>query len=225
MNSLKEYLQRSPVHARFLPFALFLAPLFIQDQLGEPLRYWIYLFRTLIGAWCLWEMRSLVPEMRWNISWEAIVAGIFVLAIWVGLDPYYPPNNLLFKQGNPWNPFKQFEGNAAMAWFFFMVRTLGSTIVVPPLEEVFWRSFLYRYLVKTNFEEMPFNRMHWLSFVVTSSLFGLEHFQWLAGILCGMVYQFLVIRKNRLGDAIVAHAITNFLLSIWVVWKGAWSFW
>jgi CAAX prenyl protease-like protein len=105
------------------------------------------------------------------------------------------------------------------------VRTLGSTLVVPPLEEVFWRSFLYRFLVKTNFQEMPFNRMHWLSFVVTSTLFGLEHFQWLAGILCGMVYQFLVIRKNRLGDAIVAHAITNFLLSIWVLWKGAWSFW
>ena len=109
--------------------------------------------------------------------------------------------------------------------FFFSVRTLGSTLVVPQLEEVFWRSFFYRYLIRNKFEELPLNKLHWLSLIVTSTLFGLEHFQWLAGILCGLLYQFLVIRKNRLGDAIFAHAVTNFLLSLWVVWKGAWSFW
>jgi CAAX prenyl protease-like protein len=61
--------------------------------------------------------------------------------------------------------------------------------------------------------------------LVTAAVFGLSHYQWLAGILCGMAYQGLVLRKNRLGDAMTAHAITNFLLSIWVVWRGAWQFW
>jgi CAAX prenyl protease-like protein len=225
MNPLKEYLRRSPVHARFLPFALFIAPLLIQDQLGESMRYWIYLFRTIIGAWCVWEMRTLVPEMRWKFSWEGLVAGVLALAIWVGLDPYYPPNNIIFKQGAPWNPFKEFGGEPVLAWFFFLVRTVGTTVVVPPLEEVFYRSFLYRYLVKTNFEEMPFNRIHWLSFFVTSLFFGLQHFQWLAGILVGVLFQLLVIRKNRLGDSMFAHAVTNFLLSFWVLRKSAWSFW
>ncbi len=52
------------------------------------------------------------------------------------------------------------------------------------------------------------------------------HPQWLAGILCGLTYQGLVIRKGRLGDAMTAHAITNFLLGVYVVWKGgaAWKF-
>jgi CAAX prenyl protease-like protein len=62
-------------------------------------------------------------------------------------------------------------------------------------------------------------------FLVTALAFGFSHNEWLAGIVCAMVYQGLVIRKNRLGDAMTAHAITNFLLGVWVVWKGAWNFW
>jgi CAAX prenyl protease-like protein len=64
-----------------------------------------------------------------------------------------------------------------------------------------------------------------MAFVVTSLVFGLEHNEWLAGLFCGFAYQGLVLWKNRIGDAIAAHAITNFLLGGWVVWKGAWHFW
>ena len=227
MNSLRQHLSKSPVHARVLPFVLFVLPLLIQDNFGEDLRYWIYFARTLLGAWCVWEMRSLVPEMRWAFSWEGAVVGVLVLVIWVGLDPFYPPNHLIFSQSTPWNPFQHFGDGSALGWFFFLVRTIGTAVVVPPLEEVFWRSFLYRYLVRTKFEEMPLNRMHGLSFVVTSLLFGFEHYQWLAGILCAMAYQFLVIKKGRLGDAMFAHGITNFLLGLYIYWKGgsAWNFW
>ena len=69
-------------------------------------------------------------------------------------------------------------------------------------------------------------------FLITSIVFGITHQHWLAGIICGMIYQFLVIRTNRVGDAITAHATTNFLLGIWVVTKGfgyaeesQWDFW
>ena len=225
MNPVRRYLAISPIHARLLPFLLFVAPLFFQDSCGEELRYWIYLGRTLLGAWCVWEMRTLVPEMRWNFSWEGAVAGVLVLVIWIGLDPYYPKLSFLFKQGTPWNPFQQFGSHSPEAWFFFWVRTIGTAVVVPPLEEVFFRSFLYRYFVKLNFLEMPLGRFHGLSFFVTSALFGFEHFQWLAGFLCGVIFQFLVVRKGRLGDAMFAHGVTNFLLSLWIYWKGDWAFW
>ena len=225
MNTPRKHLCASPAQARVLPFVLFVAPLFVQDWLGDAARHWVYLGRTLIGAWCIWEMRSLVPEMRWKISWEAVVAGVLALVIWVGLDPFYPSNHLLFKASSPWNPFNDFGKGSAFAWFFFSVRTLGSSLVVPPLEEVFWRSFLYRYFISADFEKVALNRLHWGSIIVTSLLFGLEHYQWLAGILVGLLFQFLVLRKGRLGDAIVAHAITNFLLSLWVYWRGDWAFW
>ena len=225
MNFLRKWLAKSPVQARFLPFAIFFAPLLFQDWFGHAGSFWIYLLRTLAGAWCVWEMRSLVPEMRWNFSWEGLAVGVLVLVLWVALDPFYPPNHIIFKPGPAWNPFEVFGQDAALAWFFVAVRTIGTSVVVPPLEEVFYRSLIYRFLIKDDFEKVPLHTFHWGSFIVTSVLFGLEHYQWLAGILCGLCYQYLVIKKGRLGDAMFAHGVTNFLLSVWVVWKGAWGFW
>jgi CAAX prenyl protease-like protein len=124
-----------------------------------------------------------------------------------------------------WNPGLHFGPGSTLAGFFILVRILGSGLVVPPLEEVFFRSFLYRYLAKPDFQSIPLGQFFWLPFFGTSILFGLEHREWLAGILCGFAYQGLVCRKKRLGDAISAHAITNFLLGLWVVWKQAWHFW
>jgi uncharacterized protein len=227
MNLLREKLSASPIHARFLPFFIFCA-LTSGSLLGGDSKFWFYVLKVFVGAWIVWEMRALVPEMRWAFSWEAIVVGVAVFVIWVGLDPYYPRNTLFFEdtEDSIWNPFARFGDGSAMAWTLIVIRIIGMTLVVPPLEEVFYRSFLYRYGVRTDFENMPLNRFHPTSFVVVSLLFGLVHFQWLAGILCGMAYQALVLRKNRLGDAMLAHAITNCLLGIWVVWKGgsAWKF-
>ena len=104
-------------------------------------------------------------------------------------------------------------------------RILGSTFIVPPLEEVFYRSFLYRYIANQNFLSVPLDKFLPLPFFATALVFGFSHNEWLAGILCGAAFQWLVLRKNRLGDAMTAHAITNFLLGAWVVWKHAWNFW
>jgi hypothetical protein len=64
-----------------------------------------------------------------------------------------------------------------------------------------------------------------MAFVVTAVVFGFSHYEWLAGILCAFAYQGLAIHKKRLGDAMFAHGITNFLLGVWIVWKGDWHFW
>ncbi len=179
-------------------------------------------------------MRPFVSEMRWALSGEAVVVGVLVFVMWVGIDGWYPHVHELSvllgfsKPGEPgppvWNPHVQFGTDSPTAWFFIVMRIAGMTLVVPPLEEVFYRSFVYRYCVRTDFQAMPFSQFHATSFIMTSILFGSTHFQWLSGILCGFAFQWLTIRKNRLGDAMTAHAITNFLLGLYVVWKGAWQF-
>ena len=222
--------------ARVAPFVIFLALTFCQREFGAASAYWFYFAKTLVAVWLIWEMWSLVSEMRWAISWEATVVGVAVFVIWVGLDPFYPKLSevtgklglakLFGTTSQPvWNPQTQFGQNSALAWLMIVTRILGSTLVVPPLEEVFYRSFLYRYFAKPDFLSIPLNRFLPWPFLATAIVFGFSHFQWLAGILCGMTYQWLVLHKNRLGDATTAHAITNFLLGIWVVWQGAWQFW
>ncbi len=222
MSWLRRKLETSPIHARVAPYVIIVALTFVQDSFEGSGRYWLYLVKMLVGLWCIKEARDLVPEMRWAFSWEAVAVGVLVFAIWVGLDPFYPK---LSEAGKPWNPVNHFGTGSALSIFFIVVRTVGSAVVVPPIEEAFYRSFLYRYLVLLDFRAMPLQRVHWLSLFVTSLLFGFAHYQWLAGVLCGLAFQGLVIRRNRLGDAMTAHAITNFLLGIWVPCRDAWQFW
>jgi CAAX prenyl protease-like protein len=219
MEFLQKKFAASPIYARVAPFVIFLGLTFCQKV--DP--YWMYLAKTVVGGWLVWEMRPFVSEMRWAISWEAIAVGILICVMWVGIDNYYPK---FADAPRIWNPNTRYGEHSGLAWMFVVVHLLGSTFIVPPLEEVFYRSFLYRYFVKLDFQAMPLNRFHPLSFVVTALIFGVgEHYQWLAGILCGMAFQWLVLRKNRLGDAMTAHAITNFLLGVWVIWRGDWKFW
>ncbi len=222
MQALKNKFAASPLLARVLPFAIFLGLTFLQGQFGEASRYWVYLGKTLVGFWLLWRSRPFVAEMKWAFSWEAVVVGVAVCVMWVGLDGLYPKFG---QPGAAWNPQTQFGAGSALAWLFTGARVLGSALVVPPLEEVFYRSFVYRYLTKADFLKVPLGTFAWGPLVVTSVVFGFEHYQWLAGILCGFAYQGLVCWKKRLGDAMTAHAITNFLLGVWVVGKGAWGFW
>ena len=212
----------SPVAARITPFLIFLGLTVCQGKFGAASAYWFYFFKTLVGVWLIWEMRPFVSEMRWAFSWEAVVVGILIFAIWVGLNPFYPK---FFGKGATGNPGDVFGQGSAAARFFDAAHILGMTFVVPPLEEVFYRSFLYRYIARQNFLSVPLNHFLPLPFFATAIVFGFSHNEWLAGILCGAAFQWLVIRKSRLGDAMTAHAITNFLLGVWVVWRGAWNFW
>lgn len=223
MNYLRKKFESSADYARVAPFAVYAVLGFFQGQFGPESQYWVYIAKTFLGAWMLWEVRPFVPEMRWKVSWEAIVVGITIFALWVGLDGLYPRMTEL---GTGATPFEQFGKTSAVAWFYVVVHLVGMTVIVPPVEEIFYRSYVYRMLVKTDFLSMPLGQFHLLSFLVTSTIFGLMHpDRWLAGIICGLAFQWLVVRKNRLGDAMTAHAITNCLLGLWVLWKGAWTFW
>ncbi len=242
-SSSKDW-RTQPALVRAAPFVVFVLLTACQGKFGEASRYWVYFAKTLVGAAMVWSLSPWIKELRWQWSWEAVVVGIGVFAFWVGLDGYYPSIDSLgrtllcpilkplgfekwcvtpVETPAPWNPHQQF--GPALAWGFAIARLLGSTLVVPPLEEVFYRSFLYRYIARQDFLAMALRHFAWMPFLVTSTIFGLAHYEWLPGILCGMVYQGLVIRKDRLGDAMTAHAITNFLLGCWVISRGAWHFW
>jgi CAAX prenyl protease-like protein len=212
----------NPVQARLVPFVVFCVLTYGQGKLGAASAYWFYFGKTLVGAWFIFEMRPHVSEMRWAISWEAVVVGVAIFGIWVGLDGHYPQ---IFKSGSTGNPADAFGAHSPLPVFFNVVHILGMTLVVPPLEEVFYRSFLYRYIASHNFMAVPLNRFLMLPFIVTVALFGFSHPEWLPGIICGAAFQWLVIRKNRLGDAMTAHAITNLLLGLYIVWQGKWYLW
>jgi uncharacterized protein len=212
----------SPILVRSIPFGIFVALTFLQGGLGDTSQYWIYALKTVLAAWMLWILRPYIKEMRWSFSWEAVIVGIAVFLAWVGLDGHYP---VLASREATFNPVRSYGAGSSLAILFIAIRTLGSSLVVPPLEEVFYRSFLYRFIIKSDFAKIPLGTFDLRAFLILGVVFGIGHYEWLPGILCAFAYQWLVCRKDRLGDAMTAHAITNFLLALWVIFRPAYYFW
>jgi membrane protease YdiL (CAAX protease family) len=161
----RKFLSHAPVAVRVAPFVVFVLLTSAQGRFGPSSAYWFYLAKTLAGLWMIREMRPFVSEMRWAFSGEAVAVGIAVFVVWGGISGEWTTQHSLgLKLGlahppaSPapaWNPHAQFGTGSALAWLFIVTRILGSTFIVPPLEEVFYRSFLYRYIAGKDFLAVP----------------------------------------------------------------------
>ena len=220
---MRNWFATSPVKARVLPFVVFVAITYFQDKLGLHSQYWVYGVKTVVGAWLLWAVWPFVPEMRWAATRRAFWVGIGVFVLWVGLDQYYPKMGA--GAGAIWNPFMAFGDNSKLAWGLVLMRFVGSVLIVPPLEEAFFRSFIYRYVASSDWSQVALSVWNWRAAGFSAVIFGFEHHEWLPGILCGLAYQWLTFKRGSLGEAMFAHAITNLALGIFVVSKGMWTFW
>jgi len=105
------------------------------------------------------------------------------------------------------------------------MRLLGAAVVAPVMEELFWRSFLMRYLTNRDFRSVPMGSLTRYSFLAVAVLFALEHHRIVEGVVAGLLYGLLVVRQKKLVGAILAHGITNLGLGIYVIATGRWMFW
>jgi CAAX prenyl protease-like protein len=101
---------------------------------------------------------------------------------------------------------------------------VGSVVTVPIAEELAFRGYLLRRLISADFDELA-PRFTWLSFLLSSFLFGVLHGRWLAGTAAGMLYAWAMYRRGRLADAVIAHATTNALIAADVLILGNWNYW
>jgi uncharacterized protein len=170
-----------------------------------------------------------------------VLVGLVAIAIWIALDPYYPKIrelqhsldgllNWLTGDPPPAAPVAAvFDPttitNPVGRGLFIGFRVFGAVVVVAFMEEIFWRGLLIRWLVAEDFQRVPLGVFTWTSFLVTTALFGLEHDQWLAGLICGALYNGLFYRTKSLWACVVAHAVSNAALAAWVLATGQWRFW
>ena len=197
----------------------------VQSRFGAPSLVWLYPLKALAVAAALFVLRRHYDELRPRFSPLAVVTGALAIALWVVLDPFYPGLSRLLG-GTPAAPFDPSTiTDHAQRLAFLACRVAGAVIVVPLMEELFWRGFLLRWLVKDDFKHVPVGTFTPLSFAATIVLFGVEHEQWLAGMICGALYNALLYRTKNLTDCVVAHATSNALLAAWVIARGDWKFW
>jgi CAAX prenyl protease-like protein len=212
---------------RILPFAAYMAFIVIADVLGrmgvsqEALR-WLYPVKIVLVAALLaafWRQYHELADFRLSTTQvlAALAAGVLVFVLWINLDAGW----MVVGTAPGFDP----RDAGAIDWPLVAIRFVGAAIVVPVMEELFWRSFLTRWIVSPEFESVEPSQLGLKSFAISVLLFGVEHNLWLAGIVAGAVYSLLYMRHRRLWSPILAHAVTNGLLGIWVLRTGSWSFW
>jgi exosortase E/protease (VPEID-CTERM system) len=179
----------------------------------------LYPLRFAIGGAALCFYRNRI-SLQWKVSWWTVVLGILGFAVWLALP-----------QGD-WNvstegAFSLGLGKlpswAQFLWLF--CRALAAIVVIPIAEELAFRGYLLRKLVRANFETVPLGYFTWFSFLTCSILFGVLHARWLAGCFAGMIFAAAVYRRGLLSDGILSHGITNGLLAAYVLATGRWSLW
>jgi exosortase E/protease (VPEID-CTERM system) len=164
--------------------------------------------------------RRSYSELRLRWSWEAVVIGCGVFALWMGLEPTDPDHvaGRTLRSG-----LSALSQESAAVWLCF--RVVGSVIVVPLAEELAFRGYLSRRLISADFASVPPGRLTASSFGISSLLFGALHGRWVAGTLAGMAFALAYRRRGELSDAVVAHAVANALIAASVLAGGAWSLW
>jgi CAAX prenyl protease-like protein len=93
------------------------------------------------------------------------------------------------------------------------------------MEEIFWRSFMLRYVITSDFTSVRIGTFTLTSFLICAVLFGLEHNLLLAGIMAGAVYSLLLYWTKSIFQCVLAHAVTNLALGLYVLQTGHWQFW
>ncbi len=183
--------------------------------------YMFYPIKTLVVASLLFFYRKHYTEISLRFSWLGIVAGIVVFILWIAPENLYPG----FTQigSSEFNPYTY--GTGWLAYVLIGFRLAGAVLLVPVLEELFWRSWALRWLIDDDFQTIPLGTFTWFSFGVVVVGFGFEHHRWLAGLLAGVAYNGLLYAKKDLGACIQAHAVTNLLLGLYVLMTQQWSFW
>jgi CAAX prenyl protease-like protein len=152
----------------------------------------------------------------------AIAVGLGVLAMWVLVEQYLPYPKLGARTA--YNPGEAIPSET-VRYAFIAVRFIGLALLVPVMEELFWRSFLIRFASDQRWEEKPIGWFTPAGFAMVVGLFALAHPEWLAAALCATAYGWLVWKTRSVLACVVAHAVTNFGLGIYVMTTGHWELW
>ena len=221
--------QRKPI-AFILPMAIFLVLLAAAGALRKAgggfllaaPEYWIYPVQTLLcGALLLWFWR----EYEWQTPRKiffAIAVGLAVFALWIA-----PQQLLGFAPRVVGFDPNVFRSQPALYWGTILFRFLRLVIVVPLVEEIFWRGFVLRYLINERFTAIPIRSFSWFSFGIVTLGFSLAHSpaDWIAAIITGALYNVVAYRTQSLASCVCTHALTNLLLGAWIMATRQWGFW
>jgi CAAX protease family protein len=210
-----------------LPFAVFMLLLGLMPRLGLHPAADQAVRLAIVGGVLLAVSR---PVIDWRIQrWMASVAvGLLVFVLWILPDLLIPTwhDGVIFNNKIVGRPHGHFPAEGQTQPLALSLRFLRAAVLVPIVEELFWRGWLPRVVLNPDFRRVPLGSYTPAVFVITALLFATEHGSWWdVGLMAGLVYNWWMFRTRSLADCILAHAVTNACLSAYVISAGKWQYW
>jgi uncharacterized protein len=184
--------------------------------------YWMYPLQTILCSGLLiWYRHEYDFQQLRKIAFTVLV-GALVFVLWISPQQFlgFPARNAGFDPD-------VFANQPFLYWPTVGFRFLRLVVVVPLIEEIFWRGFLLRFLADEHFERVPFGTFSWGPFLIVTAGFGFSHStdDWIAALLTGAIYNGVAYRTKSLWSCVLAHALTNLLLGLWIMATKQWGFW
>lgn len=228
-----------------LPFAVFMLVGTIEPKppaegangwLAIPYQYYpvIYSIKIALTLAAMWFVLPGYRKFPFRITLLGILVGVMGIFIWVGLVQLQWEHRLLPGFVRQWltdlgtrsgyNPFQELRAMPVVwAWGFLAVRLFGLVVVVPVIEEFFLRGFLMRFVMDRDWWKIPFGQASASAVVVGTVFPMLMHpAELFAAAVWFSLVTWLMVRTRSIWDCVVAHAVTNLLLGIYVVAGGHW---
>jgi hypothetical protein len=216
--------------AYILPMGVFLSLTWLSGELSPrwPVAYpLLYVIKTFLTATTLFLMWPSYTAIRWNRWWLGLVVGVIGIFQWVGMQLLLQRYVPFFRPSPGWFDPTAFFVHAGAREAFIGIRILDAVLVVPVMEELFWRDFLWRSVLAPNdFKLASVGEWDWKALLIVSVAFAFVHGNWgLTAIVWALLVGLLLVYTKSLGACIVAHGTTNLLLAICVLHTHDWSFW
>lgn len=210
------------------PFVLYAGLMGLERVFDLPVE-WAYPIRVLlVCAAVLWVSRPYL-SFRVRMPWASLGMGIVVFVVWIGPDVLFGPGYRhfwLFENSLTGTARASLNGSLRASAGFLVIRTLGSSALVPIIEELFWRGWMMRWLIDKEFWKVPLGQYVPSAFWLVAILFASEHGPyWEVGLAAGVLYNWWLVRTRNLADCMLAHAVTNGLLAAYVIVQGQWQYW
>ena len=208
------------------PFAIFAIWLLVDKRLpiANPAKE---IVRDLVLVAAIFGLsRRVLP--RTAPHWLGSIAlGLGVFVVWVAPDLLVPGwrQNALFQNGITGKVSTSIPPGE-LTPLMLVLRTTRAALIVPILEELFWRGWLPRWVQDGDVDRVPLGQYTPLAFWATALLFAAEHGPfWEVGLLAGIIYNWWMLRTRSLGDLVLAHGVTNLALSAYVIGAQQWGYW
>lgn len=176
----------------------------------------------------------LIKSFPIRISGLSILVGLVGGVAWIGLCRLDLESMMLgmlalepdfLGQRDAINPWMLYHDKIPLT-AFLISRFALLIVAVPIAEELMLRGFLIRAIDTEDWHRLPLNQIGRRG-VIAASVYGVvsHPMEMIAAAVWFSLITWMMLRTNRFWDCVVAHAITNAMLGVYIVASGDWRLW